>query len=176
MKHLKTFENYELSPTEDPAISSTKVDMNNMNQWISEFNSQKNTVDEIYLTYVDEKDLRNKLISKKLIDKEGDGVHFPNPLLASWAEVSAKKRQVDVINKSINLLQGNKNENLSKLGADPDLKETIDIQNNTIDQNINDKKAALNSLNKEINTAQQETLKKLNDYKRHYKEETKKLQ
>ncbi len=176
MKHLKKFENYELSPTEDPAISSAKVDMNNMNQWISEFNSQKATVDEIYLTYIDEKDLRNKLLSKKLIDKDGEGVHFPNPLLASWAETSAKKRQVDVIEKSINLLIGNKNENNRKLNADADLQETIDIQNNSIDENIRDKKASLNTLNKEINQAEQETMEKLNDFKRHYKEETKKLQ
>ena len=176
MKHLKKFENYELSPTEDPAISSAKVDMNNMKNWINEFNSQKSMVDDIYTRYIDEKDLRNKLLSKKLINKEGDGVHFINPLLASWASVSAKKRQFSVIEKSIALLINNKNENNKRAIGDFELKETTDIQNASIDDNIKDKRLALNELNKEINKAQQETMDKLNEYKRMFKEQSKKIQ
>jgi tRNA U38,U39,U40 pseudouridine synthase TruA len=176
MKHLKTFESYELSPTEDPAISSAKVDINNMAQWISEFNSKKSAVDDIYKIYIDSKDLRNKLASKGLIDKDGDGVSFTNPLLASWATASNKKRQVNNIEKAIDLLIGNKSENNQKLAEDQDLKETIDIQNKSIDINIIDKKKRLQELNKEINDAEKETSDKLTEYKTKFKEQSQKLQ
>lgn len=175
MKHLKTFENYELSPTEDPAISSAKVDMNNMTLWISEFNSKKTTVDDIYRNYIDANDLRTKLLSKGLIDKEGDGVHFINPLLASWATTSAKKRQVFNIEKSINLLEQNKNENIKRLSEDQDLKETIDAQNSSIDQNINDKRKDLQEINREIGISQRATSDKLKEYKTKFNEQSEKL-
>lgn len=150
MKHLKTFENYELSPTEDPSISSAKVSVNQMNDWVSEFKSKKNSVDLIYSEFVDQKDLRNKLLSKGLISKEGDGVQFINPLLGAWASVASKSRQIYNIEKQLELLSNSLKENYKKMNSDQDLKETIEEQNKGIESSIAEKKKKIAEITKEI--------------------------
>lgn len=175
MKHLKTFENYELSDTEDPAISSAKVNMNNMSNWISEFNAQKSSLDTIYKTYRDQRDLRNKLLAKKLITKEGDGVSFLNPLLGIWAKISNKRRMIVNIEKSLELLTNTKNENNKKLIGDPDLKETIDVQNANIDANIKIKKDKIQEIAVEISDIEKESSEKLKEIQDRLKGDSKTL-
>jgi hypothetical protein len=150
MKHLKTFENYDLSPTEDPSISSAKVSINQMNDWISEFKSKRNSVDLIYRDFVDQKDLRSKLLSKGLISKEGDGVQFENPLLGSWASVAAKSRQIFNIEKELDLLSNSLKDNAKKMNLDPDLKDTIDEQNKGIEASIIEKRNKISEIAKEM--------------------------
>jgi len=173
MKHLKTFENYDLSPTEDPSISSAKISINQMNDWISEFKNKKSSVDVIYRDFIDQKDLRSKLLSKGLINKDGDGVQFTNPLLASWASVASKSRQVFNIKKQLDLLQNSLTENSKKMNLDPDLKDTIIEQNKGIETSIADKKTKINDIMKEMAELESKAIDEMKELQNKMKSDSK---
>ena len=165
MKHIKKFENFDLSPTEDPNSSDAKLDWNNMNDWISEFSSKRVIVEQAYMKYKDIKELRNILVSKGIADKDGDGINIKNPLLSIWAKASSYKRKISVLEKSLDLLRNTLKENTSKLATEPDLKDVVEQQNMSINDNIRKKMKEIQELNKEVSNTDNEVKEKIKEMK-----------
>lgn len=175
MIHIKKFENFELSPTEDPNISDIKLDWNNMNDWISEFNSKKAIIDQAYMKYKDIKELRNMLISKGIAEKDGDGINIKNPLLSIWAKTSSYKRKISGIEKSLELLKNSLRDNVAKLSTEPDLKDVVDQQNTSINDSMRIKNKEILDLNKEIIKAENEVKDKIKEMKDKLKNDQKSI-
>ena len=137
---------------------------NNTKDQIDEFNNKKSTIENIYKTYVDEKDLINKLSSQKLIDKKTDikkNINFTNPLLSEYATICDLKRNVDDINNQIikwkqDIVDLNKKSLINKSD-----KETNDNEISLINDKIKQKQNELNQKKTQILKSEQDSKTRL---------------
>lgn len=146
-------EKYQLDPNDAPEITSQKKSFNDIESHITEYNAKKVNLDNIYKTYIDDKDLVNKLKSQKLLEGNPTDVktiRFLNPLLAIHAQISRKMRKVLDIEKLIKSYQEtiSDKEDLSDGNKDvgDDLKQ--DIEEN--EKKIASKKTEIQKLDSEI--------------------------
>lgn len=95
-KYKQFLETYIPEQTDAPEIASDMNTFNASEDQVKEFDTKKITISNIYLTYKDEKDLIDKLVSQKFIDRAGDKktIKFNNPLLGLWAQSCDKRREL----------------------------------------------------------------------------------
>ena len=104
IKNYKSFVNelynvYQNDPTE---LASQKLHANDMEKHIKEFLTKKTNLDNIYVTYKDEKDLISKLSAQKFIEQNTSDkkkIKFLNPLIGLYAQAAEKKRELRNIEK-----------------------------------------------------------------------------
>lgn len=173
MKYIKGYKLYlEADVIQPNSADTTQVaaDKNNMNatiQNVSEFNSRKANLTNIYMTYKDEKDLVNKLIAQKFINKgtKITDVVFINPLLGMWAQCAQKRRELQNLQNKINQENKTLTDTTNSLNNNPSSKETI---NQNIDNNkkqIADDRKILNDLNKTVQSMEKDVINRLNQIK-----------
>ena len=87
-------ETYVPEQTDSPEITSDMNRFNDIESDIKNFDKYKAVISNIYMTYIDEKDLINKLSTQKFIQKGQDKskIEFENPILGIWAQSCEKRR------------------------------------------------------------------------------------
>lgn len=95
-KYKQFLETYIPDQTDAPEITSDMNRFNGSESQIKEFGTKKVTINNIYMTYKDEKDLIDKLVAQKFIDRTGNKktIQFNNPLLGLWAQSCDKRREL----------------------------------------------------------------------------------
>jgi cell division protein FtsL len=138
MKRIKNFnqfcnEKFIPQPDDSEVTASDKNFANEEEQLISNFNSYKVDLENIYKSYFDEKDLQNKLFNKGfLLQKTADPkkIKFKNKYLSKWARICGLKRKLEDLDK---IIKGNLSdlENYKKTVSDNKGNETVidDTQN-----------------------------------------------
>ena len=170
MKYIKRFESYIIDKNDNPEVASDKNNLNKSSDNIKEFLQKKQLIDSIYLTYKDQKDLINKLKSKKLIQIVNNKTTFINPFIGMYAEISAKNRQVKSNQDELEMQRKNLSERQDMVNNDPDNKDSLskDIDyinskitdiSNKIKQLQIDSKKMMDDINKKIKLEKDNLLK-----------------
>lgn len=173
MKYIKGYKLYlEADAIQPNSADTTQVaaDKNNMNatiQNVSEFNSRKANLTNIYMTYKDEKDLVNKLIAQKFINKgtKITDVVFINPLLGMWAQCAQKRRELQDLQNKINQENKTLTDTTNSLNNNPSSKETINQNNENDKKQIGDDRKTWNDLNKTVQSMEKDVMDRLNQIK-----------
>jgi len=173
MKYIKGYKLYlEADAIQPNSADTTQVaaDKNNMNatiQNVSEFNSRKANLTNIYMTYKDEKDLVNKLIAQKFINKgtKITDVVFINPLLGMWAQCAQKRRELQDLQNTINQENKTLTDTTNSLNNNPSSKETINQNIDNDKKQIGDDRKTLNDLNKTVQSMEKDVMDRLNQIK-----------
>ena len=87
-------ETYFPEKTDSPEIASYMNKFNDIESQIKDFDKYKVVISNIYMTYIDEKDLIKKLAAQNFIEKTEDKkkIKFENPVLGIWAQSCEKRR------------------------------------------------------------------------------------
>ena len=173
MKYIKGYKLYlEADAIQPNSADTTQVaaDKNNMNatiQNVSEFNSRKANLTNIYMTYKDEKDLVNKLIAQKFINKgtKITDVVFINPLLGMWAQCAQKRRELQDLQNKINQENKTLTDTTNSLNNNPSSKETINQNIDNDKKQIGDDRKTWNDLNKTVQSMEKDVMDRLNQIK-----------
>lgn len=160
----KFLESYIIDKNDSPNLQSQMISLNKSNKDISEYNSKKSILNNIYLTYKDQKDLRSKLKSQGFTNNTG-GITFINPLLSIYSRISEKSRKIKNIEESINLYKNDIIERNKTLSDNPELKDNIKEQIDELNNKIANKLNEIKELNKEILDLEKEISKKLKEIK-----------
>lgn len=158
MRHLFNYnkfisEKYQLNPNDAPEITSQKRSFNDLEANITEYNLKKVNLDNIYKTYIDDKDLANKLKAQKLLEGNPSDVktiRFTNPLLSIHAQISRKMREIMDIEKLIQTYQQTISNKEDASDGNKDVANALkqDIQEN--EEKIASKKTEIQKLDSEI--------------------------
>lgn len=168
MKFIKRFEQFDINKEKPPVDIGT--DMNNFNgseNNIKDFNTKKNTLLNIYMTYKPDQnpstgtpvDLYQKLLSAKFIKPGEKTISFINPIFAIYSEFCSKKRQAQDITNTIE----QKKKGISDTQANVTDKDTANTDIENLNKDIQDQTNKLNLLNKEISDLQKSSQKQITD-------------
>lgn len=148
-------EKYQLQQNDPPEITSQKKSFNELENFITDYNNKKVTLDNIYKTYVDDKDLMNKLKSQGFLKgtpTDYKKIQFQNPLLDIHAQISRKMREIaniqDLIKSDEETIQNK--ETISKDVSGNDTKKTLDDDISQVQQKISDNQEKIKKLDSEI--------------------------
>lgn len=160
MKYLSTYitftsEKYNFDPTDSLEISTQKKSANKIEQDVKEYAVKKVTLDNIYATYTDTKDLINKLRNQKFIKGNPDNektIEFLNPLLNIHAQISKNMRRVKSIEAEIKSEEDNKSSKAEVASQTPGAKDAMNDDISTIDDKIASKKSEILKINSDMLT------------------------
>jgi len=152
IKKYKEFrEAFNIYQTDEPEIAADKNQSNDAEKDIKEFLTKKVTIDNIYNTYKDEKDLISKLFAQKFIEantSDKKRIKFNNPLIALYAMAADKKRELKSLQDDLQTKTDTLSNVKSSMSDNPDNKDSL-----TNDINYNqDKITELNDKIKKLNT------------------------
>lgn len=104
LKKFKDFISEKFIPQRDDefADASIKNYFNDEELLVQKFNTWKVEMENIYMSYIDEADLINRLFNKKFIKEKTTNPKkklFINKYLGRWAEICEKKRKLNDIEK-----------------------------------------------------------------------------
>ena len=173
MKYIKNYklyleaDNIEANVTDNNEVAADKNNMNATIQNVSEFNSRKANLTNIYMTYKDEKDLVNKLLAQKFISKgtKITDVVFINPLLGMWAQCAQKRRELQDLQNKVNQENKNLTDTTQTLNNNPSSAQTINQNIDNDKKQINDDKKTLSDLNKTVQSMEKDVTNRLNQIK-----------
>jgi hypothetical protein len=145
-------ENYFPDNTDSPEIASDMNGFNDISDQIKEFDTKKVTINNIYMTYTDEKDLINKLSSQKFIDNTSDkkSIKFHNSILGMWAQSCEKRRDLKEIDDQIKKWQEDIKNEESNLKSNPSSKDTVDANIKLTQDKIKEKTQEVSKKQMEI--------------------------
>lgn len=156
-------ETYTVPQNAPPEIASDMSSFNDLEGNIKEFNAKKSILDNIYMTYTDEKDLINKLSSQKFIDNTTDKtkIKFHNPLLGLWAQSSEKNKELKDLQDKIN--DDNKSilDKTASLSKNPTLKDAINKEIESLKNSIVEKNKLLSQIKTGVGNLQKSTQDKI---------------
>lgn len=173
MKHLINYIKfnealYKVEPTDAPEFAVDKTNTNKLQADIKEFLTKKTVIDNIYLTYKDEKDLISKLYAQKFIPANTSNkkrIQFINPLIGFYAQASEKKRQLRSLEDELQNKKDDISSKNSLMVSNPDTKDAlqndVDYTQTKIGE-INDK---ISKIKNEIVSLERSTEKKLKEMK-----------
>lgn len=170
IKNYTVFVNeiYNVYQKDTPEMSSDKSHVNQVELFIKEFNAKKKTIDNIYVTYKDEKDLINKLYAQKFIPSNTNDrkkIKFINPLIGLYAESAKKKRELKSLEDDLKAQQDTLNDRNSQISGNPDLRNTLQDDINYSNERINSIKQDINRVKTEILALEKNTAFKLKEMK-----------
>jgi hypothetical protein len=106
-------ERYQIGQNDKPETASKKAQFNDIESWVMQYRTHRQDLDNIYMTYTSQEDLRKKL--QNFQQKMGGGsekvarelqlqanpknpktFQFLNPLFGIHSQISAKKRQLKI--------------------------------------------------------------------------------
>lgn len=143
---------YNAQSTDPPQIASDMNRYNDLENQIKDFDRLKVTVNNIYMTYKDEKDLINKLSAQKLIDKTDNKkkMKFHNPVLAIWAQSCEKRRDLKELQDQIKNWKTNISDDQSNIKANPSSKDSLSANIKLVEDKIRQKNQDISKLQIEI--------------------------
>lgn len=149
------FEKYQLQQNDSPEITSQKKSFNELENFITEYNNKKITLDNIYKTYIDDKDLLNKLKSQKFIEgtpSNYKSIEFTNPLLAIHAQISRKMREIADIQKIVKSDEETikSKDSFTKDTQSAETKETLKDEISQTQEKISDNQEKIKKIDSEI--------------------------
>lgn len=146
-------EKYLLDQNDPPEITSQKRGFNDLEAQITEYQNKKVTLDNIYKSYVDDKDLMNRLKAQKFLEGNPSNVKtikFTNPLLAIHAQISRKLREVMDIQNMIKSDQKTISDKEKMASGGQDVKAAYEQEIEATEQKIGDQNGKIQKLNTEI--------------------------
>ena len=167
MKYINTFEKYfeklNIDNDDNEQTTSLKTSINDIEQTINFYKSNKSKLDTIYDKYVDNLDLVRKLKSSGIIDKNKEGISYTNELLSIYSSIPRNKRKIKDTLESINNInsdmdQKDKQEKISELKRD-----------------ISDKNTTINNIKKDIIDGEKKMKEKLKEMEEDIKTKLNKL-
>ena len=167
IKRFKDFilEKIAVSSTDSPNIASSINNINDLEKHLTEFNTKKTDLQNIYMTATDEKDLINKLSAKQFINSalNKTQMKFENPLLGKYSSVCDFKKQISDLEKENTEVQKSIEDKKSQIGPNPTLKDSLtqDIESKTTD--VNRIKARISELKAESDRIERLTMKELQE-------------
>jgi phage host-nuclease inhibitor protein Gam len=167
IKRFKDFilEKIAVSSTDSPNIASSINNINDLEKHLTEFNTKKTDLQNIYMTATDEKDLINKLSAKQFINSalNKTQMKFENPLLGKYSSVCDFKKQISDLEKENTEVQTSIEDKKSQIGPNPTLKDSLtqDIESKTTD--VNRIKARISELKAESDRIERLTMKELQE-------------
>jgi hypothetical protein len=168
LKNLKRFlEDYEITDTDSVDITSQKQDLNLVIKQISDYNTKKIQIDDIFL----KNDNKTDDDLKKMLDKVVGTDDNRNPFLSEYTSVAKYKRQITkleerIVGDKIKVDDFNKDAN----GALPDIKTSITAKVKEINDRIALANIEIGRLEKEMKDKEAD-IKKTMDMRRKDMEE-----
>jgi hypothetical protein len=152
MKHIKRYKlfleenDFEIDPKDETNIKMSKEKLNELRKQISEFNSKKSTIENLYLKTENEEELNKKVESLLGIPEKR------NPYLVLFLTACSYKRKLDktrekIVNDKIKL-DDFKME--LKDAVDSKVKDSINVKIKEIEQRLSDANMNISKLNKDI--------------------------
>jgi len=149
----------------DPAeFAADKTSFNKLEADVKEFMTKRVTLDNIYITYKDEKDLINKLFAQKFIPQNtGDKkkIKFNNPLFGLYAQAAEKKRELKNIQDDLDAQKDTLSTRQSDIASNPDNKDSLQNDVDYIQSKIGDLNDKISKIKNEIVTLERNTRDKL---------------
>ena len=168
MKTIKKYSNffnekYFPDQSDSPESASAMNSFNDIEELIKEFEKSKTTIYNIYITYVDERDLVSKLSAQKFIDNTTDKrkIKFHNPLLGMWAQSCDKSRDLKDIDEQIKKWNQDISDEKSNVMANPSSKESVDGNIKLTQDKIGLKNQEISKISQEIMNLQKAVKDKL---------------
>ena len=161
-------EKYTLDQNDAPELAASKTSFNKMENDIKEFLTKKTVVDNIYLTYTDEKDLVSKLFAQKFIPlNTGDKkkISFINPLIGLYAQASDKKRDLKRIEDELSSQNDTMSQRQTTISQNPDTSDSLKNDVTYIQGKISDINKQMSTLKNEITSLEKSTELKLKQMK-----------
>ena len=170
IKKYKIFikEKYTIDQNDQTDMASSKIYFNKSESDIKEFLSKKITIDNIYATYTDEKDLISKLFSQKLIPTNTSNkkqIQFTNPLIGMYSQSAEKKRELKSIEDKLKSQKDSLVEKQSMISQNPDTREALNADIQYIQSKISDLSKQVSKMNSDIVTLERNTEQKLKQMK-----------
>lgn len=154
VKYFQEFilELYNADKTDPPQIASDMNRYNELENQIKDFDRLKVTVNNIYMTYKDEKDLIDKLAAQKIIDKTDNKkkLKFHNPVLGIWAQSCDKRRDLKNLQDQIKDWKTDISDEQSNIKANPSSKDSLSASIKLTEDKIRQKTQDISKLQMEI--------------------------
>lgn len=166
---------YQNDPTE---LASDKSYFNKSENDIKEFLSKKTTIDNIYKTYTDEKDLIKKLFAQKFIPlntSDKNKIKFTNPLIGLYAMSAEKSRQLRSLENELLTQTDTLSQRQTAINTNPDASDSLQNDVSYTQTKISDIKSKITKLKDEIVTLERNTRDKLKQMKDGLDDNKKKL-
>ena len=176
MKYINTFEKYfeklNIDNDDNEQTTSLKTSINDIEQTINFYKSNKSKLDTIYDKYVDNLDLVRKLISSGIIDKNKEGISYTNELLSIYSSIPRNKRKIKDTLESIN----NINTDISELNSNSDMDQKDKQEKiSELKKDISDKNSTINDIKKDIIDSEKKMKEKLKEMEEDIKTKLNKL-
>ncbi len=176
MKYINTFEKYfeklNIDNDDNEQTTSLKTSINDIEQTINFYKSNKSKLDTIYDKYVDNLDLVRKLKSSGIIDKNKEGISYTNELLSIYSSIPRNKRKIKDTLESIN----NINTDISELNSNSDMDQKDKQEKiSELKKDISDKNSTINDIKKDIIDSEKKMKEKLKEMEEDIKTKLNKL-
>lgn len=172
MKYLKCYNSFSeklnIYQNDQPNMASNKSSYNDLEENIKEFTSKKTTVDNIYATYKDDRDLISKLFAQKFIPLNTDDMNkikFTNPLIALYAQVCDKRRELKSVEADLTTQNETLLQRQSALSQSPNTTDSIQSDIDYTKGKILDLTKRISTLKTEVSTLEKNAKDKLNAMK-----------
>ncbi len=179
MKYLKYYsEKFNIYQNDPAELASDKTYANKMGDDIKEFLTKKVTIDNIYKTYKDERDLISKLSAQGFIPQNTSDkkkIQFTNPLIGMYAQASEKKRDLIDLQNQLKQQEETLQNRKSSISENPDSKDSLQPDIDHTNQQILDIKNKISKLNTEIVSLERSTEKKLKEMKNSLNDSNKRI-
>ncbi len=151
MKYINTFKKFfeklNIENDDNEQVMSLKTNINEIEETIRTYKSNKSKLDNIYDTFIDNDDLIKKLKSSNMIDKTKNGISYTNELLSIYSSIPRNKRKIKDLSESIKKI----NDNITEISSDKNIEESEKKEKiTTLKNEIIDKKNNINQIKKEI--------------------------
>lgn len=183
MKHIKNYQKFneaifQVDQNDPPELAADKTSTNKLDTDIKEFLNKKVTIDNIYMTYTDEKDLIKKLSAQKFIQSNTSDkkkIKFINPLIAMYAQASEKKRELKNLESDLDSQKETLSDRQSSITQNPELKNTLGDDIKYTQDKVNDIQSKISKIKNEIVTLERNTRDKLNQMKKDFENSKKRI-
>lgn len=172
MKYLKKFkpfvEKYTIDQNDPTEFASDKTTFNQNENFVKEFLTKKVTLENIYATYKDEKDLTTKLFAQKFIPINTSNkkkIQFINPLFGLYAQALEKERELKSLEDDLTSQQGTLSDRQTTMNQNPDTKDSLANDVQYTQSKISDITTNIARLKNEIVTLERNTQQKLKQMK-----------
>jgi phage host-nuclease inhibitor protein Gam len=166
---------YQVMDTDSQSITALKKELNNLQKWIAEYPRKKTVINNIYMTFQNEKDLISKLKAQKIIAnfdidaknpqrisntnvKSIKEIETINPLIKEYIQIAQKRREIKDIETDLQK-QKQTIEDRQQASSDnerlaPSFKQDIQNMNDKVtklERQISDLQSEINKLEQNMN-------------------------
>ena len=171
MKIIQSFrsflEKYTIQPDENVNLVDKKNHYNTLEEQIKEFESQKPGLETIYNTYLDKRDLINRLkIGKYIKDTQQQEISYINPLFSSYASILDLRRKVKDLETFKSQSQKETQDKEKKENMLPQQAEDLSAQTKLLSTQLSTKDNEMNILKRRISEEETKHQKLITDSKK----------